>query len=310
MERSLMVGDFLFVSKVHYGTRTPMTIGIPFTQFYLKGFEFPWTRLPGFSSVNRGDAVVFNWPGDDPSLPIERKEHYIKRIMGLPGETLEVRDKVVYIDGVPQKMMDTMQQFWLVYKTSPEVRLSRSSLEKLGVTEFTDPANSTIAEVNATPGAIEQIKSWPWVDRVEPAIMRDPSRFTGANELYPPHHSFTTDNYGPVSIPEEGELVTFTDEAWAQYEPAIRKYEGHTTGRGENGEYLIDGKAETSYTFSQDYYFAMGDNRDNSQDSRFWGFVPMSHVVGKALLIYFSWDKHDGDLIGMPRFNRLFNVVQ
>lgn len=309
MERSLMVGDFLFVSKVHYGTRTPMTIGIPFTQIYLKGLELPWTRFPGFTKVKRGDSIVFNWPGDDPSLPIERKMHYIKRVMGLPGETLELRDKVVFINGQPQEMKDTMQQFWLVYKTSPEVRLSRSALEQLGVTEFNDPANSTVAEVNATPGAIKEIESWPWVDHVAPAIIRDPSRFTGANALYPPHHHYTTDNYGPVSIPRKDEVVTLTQETWAEYEPAIRKYEGHSTGRRGDGAFLIDGQPRTKYTFSQDYYFAMGDNRDNSQDSRFWGFVPMSHVVGKALMIYFSWDKSDGDLIGMPRFGRIFSLI-
>jgi len=307
MERNLLVGDFIFVSKLHYGTRTPMTLGVPFTQIYLKGLELPWTRLPGFSEIKRLDDVVFNYPVDE--APIERKTHYIKRVMGLPGETLEVRDKVVHIDGEPIPLMEGMQQRWIVYKSSPSVRLSRSKLEELGVAPdgFVDPPNSNIAQVNATPEAVRVIESWPWVERVEPAIATDPGY---SDLMYPPGRGWTPDNYGPVSIPAEGETVTLTPETWAEYETVIRRYEGHTTARGDGGTYLIDGKPATTYTFAQDYYFMMGDNRDNSEDSRFWGFVPMDHIVGKAVLIYFSWEKGEGDLIGIPRFGRIFRFVR
>ena len=99
MENNLLIGDYLFVSKLHYGTRTPVTLGIPFTEIYLKGLELPWTRVPGFSEVQRSDAIVFNWPADEENKPIDRKMHYIKRVIGLPGETLDVRNKVVHING-------------------------------------------------------------------------------------------------------------------------------------------------------------------------------------------------------------------
>ncbi len=308
MERTLLVGDFLFVSKLHYGTRTPMTLGIPFTQIYLKGVELPWTRLPGFTEVQRGDAVVFNYPAEE--APIERKTHYIKRIMGLPGDTLAVIDKVVHINGTPIPLMEGMQQRWLIYKSSPNVRLSRTKLEELGVSPdgLIDPPNSQVAQVNATQAAIREIASWPWVERVEPAIAPPDAGYDPL--MYPPGRGYTPDNYGPVWIPKAGATLTLTEEDWPVYEPVIRRYEGHTTGRGADGAFLIDGQPATTYTFAQDYYFAMGDNRDNSEDSRFWGFVPMDHVVGKAVLIYFSWEKDEGDLIGIPRFGRIFSLVR
>ncbi|GIV59073.1 signal peptidase I [Rhodocaloribacter litoris] len=307
MERSLLVGDFLFVSKLHYGTRTPMTLGIPFTQIYIGGLELPWTRLPGFSEVKRGDAIVFNYPVEE--APIERKTHYIKRVMGLPGETLSVQDKVVHVDGEPVPLMEGMQQRWLVYKSSPNVRLSRTRLEELGVDPagVVDPQNSAVAQVNATTAAAREIASWPWVERVEPAIAPPDA---GYSELmYPPGRGYTPDNYGPVWIPKAGETIPLTEENWPVYEPVIRRYEGHVTGRGQGGTFLVDGAAVTTYTFAQNYYFVMGDNRDNSEDSRFWGFVPEDHVVGKAILIYFSWEKDEGDLLGIPRFGRLFKPV-
>ncbi|MCZ6704642.1 MAG: signal peptidase I [Bacteroidetes bacterium] len=169
MEKSLMVGDYLFVSKLHYGTRTPMTLGIPFTSVYLKGLKFPFFRFPGFSEVQRGDAVVFNWPADNVSA-IDRRMHYIKRIMGLPGEALEVRDKVVYIDGVPQDMTSGMQQSWTVHKTDPRAQLSPSALEDLGVTEIVQNQGSAVVLIVATEAAVDVIRSWSWVERVEPAI--------------------------------------------------------------------------------------------------------------------------------------------
>ncbi len=309
MEKTLMVGDYLVVSKLHYGTRTPMSIGIPFTPIYIKGLALPWTRLPGFSEVKRGDAMVFNYPVDQ--AIIERKTHYIKRVVGLPGDTLAVRDKIVYINGQALPKTEGMQQRWLVYKTSPDVRLSRSSLKQLGIDpdEAVDSPVSNIAYINATEEAARQVEAWSWVERVEPAIVRDPSVYQGENQLYPPDRGYTADNYGPIHIPAGGETITLTAENWPVYETVIRRYEGHTTAVRNDGTFLIDGQEQRTYTFAQAYFLAMGDNRDNSQDSRFWGFVPMDHVVGKAILIYFSWEKEEGQLLGIPRFGRLFNLI-
>jgi signal peptidase I len=300
MEKNLLVGDYLFVSKLHYGTRTPVSVGIPFTRVYIPGFTLPNTRLPGFSEVERGDAIVFNWP-DDVGYPTDRKTHYIKRVVGLPGERVSLIDKVVHIDGEPLPLSDGMQQWWNVYKKDPRVRLSQSALARLDVSAIRPTQNPSIVQIVATPEAVRDMSEWPWVDRIEPYV----SSFRPEKPLYPGNPDYSTDNYGPLLIPEGGVSYELTEENWAGFELAIRRYEGHTTGRGDDGSFLIDGNPATSFTFRQDYFFVMGDYRDNSEDSRFWGFVPMDHIVGKAVLVYFSWNA-DAKL---PRFSRLFKVI-
>ena len=305
MEKNLLVGDYLFVSKLHYGTRTPVTLGIPFTQAHLPGVRLPHTRLPGFTTVKRGDAIVFNWP-DDREHPVDRKTHYIKRVIGLPGETISVVDKVVHIGGEPLPLASGMQQWWNVYKTDPRVRLSQSALTQLGIdpqTQVRYAPDQILVQVVATPAAVREIEAWPWVDRVEPYVAPPNPEF--AQRLYPEGSTYTTDNYGPIVIPGEGMTFELTEENWPYFEPVIRRYEGRTTGRGEDGAFLVDREPSTFFTFSQDYFFVMGDYRDNSEDSRFWGYVPMNHVVGKAVMVYFSWD---GDS-NLPRFRRLFTMI-
>ena len=289
MEKNLLVGDYLFVSKLHYGTRTPLTLGVPFTQIYMPGVRLPNTRLPGFTSVKRGDAIVFNWP-DDRENPIDRKTHYIKRVMGLPGESVQLIDKVVHIDGEPVELATGMQQWWTVYKTDSRVQLSQSALAELGIDPTTIPPsqNDLRVQLVATPEAIEEIRRWPWVERVEPLVMRANPEYR--ERLYPQGSDYTIDNYGPVVIPGEDLSFDLTESNWPYVEPIIRRYEHRSTGRGEDGEFLVDGAPATSFTFTQDYFFVMGDYRDNSEDSRFWGVVPMDHIVGKAVVIYFSWD--------------------
>lgn len=302
MEKNLMVGDYLFVSKLHYGTRTPMTLGIPFTSIYIPGLSFPYTRLPGFSEVKRGDAIVFNWPADNVA-EIERKQHYIKRLVGLPGETIRVDNKTVIIDDVPQALGPGMQQHWLVHKTDPRVQLNRSALEELGIFDVIPASDRSIEQLVATEAAIDIVATWPWVERVEPAVAPSNSIYDMA--MYPPGRGWTPDNYGPVTIPAEGATVELTPETWQIYQTVISKYEGHTASLEGDGSFVIDGHAVTHYTFEQDYFFVMGDNRDNSEDSRFWGFVPMDHVVGKALMVYFSWDANSF----LPRFGRIFSKI-
>lgn len=301
MEKSLLIGDYLFVSKVHYGTRTPLTIGIPFTQIYLKGIRLPHTRLPGFTDVERWDAVVFNFPPED--KPVDRKMHYIKRVVGMPGETLHVVDKVVHVDGDALPLQEDMQQYWNVHKNDPRVHLSGAALRDLGVSDFQATSNPTVVRVLATQEAVAEIESWPWVDRVDPYVAPEDVGYSAL--MYPAERGYTPDNYGPIQIPENGQTITLTDDNWAVYEPVISRYEGHTARQLDDGTFEIDGERTNTYTFGQNYFFVMGDNRDNSEDSRFWGFVPMDHIVGKAVLIYFSWD---GEAM-LPRFGRLFNVI-
>lgn len=301
MEKSLLVGDYLFVSKLHYGTRTPMTIGIPFTQIFIKGIRLPHTRLPGFTSVQRGDAVVFNFPPEE--KPVDRKMHYIKRVMGMPGETLEVRDKVVFVDGNAVPMMEGMQQYWNVHKRDPRVALSGSALRSLGVSDVQTTSNDSVVRVLATSEAIVEIRAWPWVETVEPYVAPENVGYSAL--MYPPGQGYTPDQYGPIQIPEKGMEVTLSPEMWPVYGPAISRYEDHDVRLADDGTFTIDGEPAERYTFQQDYYFMMGDNRDNSEDSRFWGFVPMNHIVGKAIFIYFSWDSE----AMLPRFGRIFHPI-
>ena len=302
MEKSLLVGDYLFVSKLHYGTRTPLTIGVPFTQIYLKGIRLPHTRFPGFSEVERGDAIVFNFPPE--GKPVDRKMHYIKRVVGMPGEELRVQNKVVYVDGEALPLREGMQQYWNVYKKDPRVALSGSTLRDLGVSDVQGTSNPSVVRVLATREAIQEIESWPWVENIEPYIAPDNVGYSSL--MYPSGLGYTPDNYGPVTIPAKGATITLNPSTWQLYEPVITNYEGRTARVLADGTFEIDGEQTDTYTFGQDYYFVMGDNRDNSEDSRFWGFVPMNHIVGKAILIYFSWD---GEAM-LPRFGRIFDVIQ
>ncbi|MFC2085970.1 signal peptidase I [Bacteroidota bacterium] len=303
MEKNLLVGDFLLVSKMHYGTRLPITLGVPFTDIYIPGVELPFFRLPGFGTVGRGDSFVFNYPPED--VPIDRKTHYIKRAMGLPGDTLEVRAKAVYVNHQHIPLDDGMQIEWVVKKSSPEVRLPGPRLRELGVEQVVplgDPSEVLIRF--ATTKAADKIASWPYVENVQPYIeTRHPGNGTGT---YPPGSDYTRDDYGPVYIPAKGATIPLNDDTWDLYQTIITRFEGHAAKRTGPGRYEIDGQLAESYTFIQDYYFAMGDNRDNSLDSRFWGFVPEEHVVGKAFLIYFSWDAENN----FPRLGRLFNLIR
>ncbi len=301
MEKSLLVGDYLFVSKLHYGTRTPLTLGIPFTQVHLKGIELPHTRLPGFDDVDRGDPIVFNWPPED--KPIDRKMHYIKRVIGLPGETLQIQNKVVSVDGKPLDLMSEMQQYWMVYKKDPRYRLPDAQLHDAGVSEIQESADPGVLRIVGTPAAAATIRAWPWIDRVEPFIA--PSINAYQANIFPAGRGWTEDNYGPVLIPKKGLTITLTDENWPLYEPTITRFEEHTVRPLGDGQFEIDGAVTSTYTFEQNYFFVMGDNRDNSEDSRYWGFVPMNHIVGKAIMVYFSWDAERS----LPRFNRLFHII-
>lgn len=301
MEENLLVGDYLFVSKLHYGTRLPMSVGVPFTSIYVPGISFPYTRVSGFSEVQRGDPIVFNFPPNEG--PIDRKVHYIKRVIGMPGENVSVRDKVVHIDGDPLPLGHGMQQYWRVTKSDARYQIPRTRMEEIGVSEVTPTERSTVVRILGTPAAARQLQEFSWVESVEPFVVENSDY---GDMMYPSGRGYTPDNYGPVHIPEKGETVTLTDANWPVYRPVIVRYEGRDARQMSDSTFAIEGERTTSYTFQQDYFFVMGDNRDNSEDSRFWGFVPMDHVVGKATLTYFSWDHEEWS----PRFWRIFNPIE
>ena len=302
MEKTLLVGDFLFVSKLHYGARTPNTVCVPFIgKPCVPGLELPQTRLPGFSDVERGDVAVFNYPPE--SGPVERKTPYIKRIVGLPGDTVLLLDKLLYVNGDRVDLAPTQEQNWVV-TPNENVGIPRARLEEVGAELLGTIPGTNHVVVNGTPAAAEAVRSWPYVASVEGYAIPE-GRTNGP--MFPAGSGFNRDTYGPLTVPAEGQTVALTPETWPTVEDIITRFEGHRAEVLPDGRFRIDGEITDTYTFEQDYYFAMGDNRDNSQDSRFWGFVPHDHLVGKAVLVFFSLDLEDRllGLIPTPRLRGL-----
>ena len=310
MEDTLLVGDFLIVSKVHWGPRTPETIGVPFTGLYLPGVRLPQVRLPGFTEPDRGDVVVFNYPagvdvvrGAIPaSVPVERRAPYIKRLMALPGDTMAVLDKVLHINGRPVPLAPTMKQRWRVTSTG-DGRPNARQLDEMGVqlVENSDRrdgaglASPRQYDVFATPPEVEALEALPAVARVDPYILDERS--------VDPTYGANPDHVPPRVVPAAGLTVPLTEASLPVYAEAITRHEGRRLARGPGGTILVDGQPATTYTFAQDYYVAMGDFRDNSVDSRYWGFVPHSHLVGKATITFLSF-KAEPPFVRIGRFFR------
>jgi signal peptidase I len=302
MENTLLVGDFLFVSKLHYGARTPNTVCVPFLGApCLPGVELPQTRLPGFDDPDRGDVAVFNYPPE--TGPVERKTPYIKRLVGMPGDTLLVLDKVLYVNGERFALLPTQEQNWVV-TPSENVGIPRARLDDVGAELLGTIPGTNRLVVNGPPAAAAAIRAWPYVASVEGYAIPE-GRSTGA--MFPARSAFNRNNYGPVVVPAAGQSVRLTPETWPLVEDVVTRFEGRRAEALPDGRFRIDGEPADAYTFRQDYYFGMGDNRDNSEDSRFWGFVPNDHLVGKAVLVFFSLDMEDRllGLIPTPRLRGL-----
>jgi signal peptidase I len=303
MEDSLLTGDFLIVSKLHYGTRTPMSISLPFTEIHVPDVTLPWFRFPGFTSIKRNDVFVFNYPIED--KVISAKTHYIKRAVGMPGDTLQIVDKKLIVNGVETDEAPGIQYFHEVYTTG-QARLSPAKVREFGA-QLIDTSKRGGFIVNMTDTEAAEMLTWPEVERIE--IFARPAE----ESFFKVYSGFffskpmdgNVDQFAPVVIPFEGQVITLTSANWHIYRDVITRYEGNTVQ--QNGDtFVINGETTNTYTIKQDYYFAMGDNRDNSEDSRFWGFVPDDHVVGKAVMLYFSWDAERT----MPRFGRMFNLIR
>ncbi|QMW01163.1 signal peptidase I [Spirosoma foliorum] len=338
MENSLMVGDFLFVSKLHYGTRTPRTpLQVPLTHqkiwgtdipSYSTAIQLPSYRLPGFTHVKNGDVVVFNVPpkylNDNIDYPVDLKTNYIKRCIGIPGDVLEVRQREVFVNGKPFPTPPRSEQKYFIKTTES---LDANFFRKYDiVNDYRDPSQPTENwkpleqyndstktsvmvgySINTTKEVIDKFKGFDWVKGIEP-MSEKPGEM--APMIYgTPTFKWNHDNFGPITIPKKGVTIQINAQTIALYGPVIQLYEGNDKVEVEPASIKIDGKTITSYTFKQDYYFMMGDNRDNSLDSRFWGFVPEDHIVGKAVFVWMSLDPNPANIWNKIRWNRLFRTI-
>jgi signal peptidase I len=406
MEKSMLVGDYLFVSKMSYGPKIPQTpVSVPFVHntlpgsmkdSYVEWFKLPYWRLPGWSDVKRFDPVVFNFPdGDtilvDPVLaghdyygflrnegmreaqlkltrkgqnasnldlliaeysgnrekydaiarkhftqdltcyscgdggmkiggiksrPTDKKENYIKRCIGLPGEDLEIRERQVYIDGQPIENPEEMMwnyQFSLSNPAALEKILKEFDIPKTddNIRMRRDSSGTLVYIAPFTQAAYEKMKERKEVSFIEVDI--DSVAWDNPFEMYPnssmaPFNTWTRDVYGPIHIPAAGETIELTPENIETYKRVITAYEENKFEVREDGVYINDVKA-TQYTFKYNYYWMMGDNRHHSADSRYWGFVPETHVVGKAVFTWFSKENNDHPRDGSIRWNRMFRFV-
>ena len=324
MENSLLVGDFLFVSKFHYGTRTPKTpLQVPLTHqkiwftdlpSYSDWVQLPQYRLPGISKVHRSDVVVFNVPpkelNDGKDYPVDLKTNYIKRCVALPGDVLKIVDKQVVVNGTPLPNPREMEFSYLV--TSKD-EINERNLDRLGI----DPEDysflgrpeegKVVYQMFLTAQMAEEISKLTYII----SVGEDYRMGGGADPRIFPHSKYSqwnADNYGPLTIPKKGMTISINDSTLAFYGNTIKLYDHNDDVVLTDSTLTIAGKAVGEYTFKQNYYFMMGDNRHNSLDSRFWGFVPEDHIVGKAFFIWLSINKYGG-LLDRIRWNRFFKMI-
>lgn len=332
LEKTLLVGDFLFVSKFHYGARPPMTpIAFPMvhdtipvvnTKSYLSKPQIPYFRFPGFQKIKRNDIVVFNWPVDTVNAfqqygdgkyyhkPVDKKSNYVKRCVGIPGDSLEVRDGYVYINGKRNELPDRAKiQFSYIVKTNsqlnPEMIHNRYNI--------TDPygyRDNMYQFGGVSEESLEMLKNNP---NVVDIIRLKGEKGEYDNRVFPNNNQYPWNNdfMGPVYIPEKGVSVAITPQSLPFYKRIIEVYEGSEMGVEntitQNGtEILLNGQPLSEYTFKMDYYWMMGDNRNNSEDARTWGFVPFNHVVGKPVFVWMSWDTVNKKV----RWDRVFTTVR
>lgn len=328
MERSLLVGDFLFVSKAEYGPRTPQTpIQMPLTHQKIWGTEIPsytplvslpTLRLPSFGVVERNDVVVFNYPphdqynqrSDGGYHPMDLGTHYIKRCVAVSGETLEVRAGQVYINGEIGENPAEMQ-FNYFLETDQAIR--ERIWDDLKIWEYypiAQPNGKRGYSVLTDEKNAEKLAAFPFVKSME--IQFRPEDNVEA-DIFPDSQYFkwNRDNYGPLTVPKAGMIIEVNEENLAMYGSTITNYDGNesVTIDIEGGSLIVNGETLSSYTFNKDYFFMMGDNRHNSADSRYWGFVSEDYIVGEASFIWMSWDTN-GSFLNKVRWNRLFNAIE
>jgi len=385
LEKSLLIGDFLFVSKQNYGARTPMTTvtapmvhdTLPFikTKSYSTFPQLPYFRFPGFEKIKNNDIVVFNWPRDTLfhmylsadkryEKPIDKKTNYVKRCVGIPGDSLQIKDGIVWING-KELILPERAKPQYNYNVYSKKGISAELLKEVGCTEFMrcfevtlyneeqsnviqryarrveeiskDGRYKIFTDGNGIPesdikkyslniqeiyllnnmatltfDAAKKLKASTSIDSVVRYIKK------GREEnIFPcKHHdgadenkiAWSGDNYGPIYIPQAGKTVALTLESLPFYKIIIKEYEGNKLKVVGNDIYIND-KIATTYTFKQNYYWMMGDNRHNSLDARYFGYTPEDHIVGKPIFIWMSWDSNGQGIMNKIRWERLFTTV-
>ncbi len=364
MEKTLLVGDFLFVSKFHYGARVPNTpLAMPFvhhtipvfnSKSYSELIKLPYKTLPGFEKVKRNDMVVFNFPAGDtvvlenqaPSYydiirytaysnhvdyntarqmlwsdpnthitarPVDKRENYIKRCVGIAGDKLELKDGTLYINDAPAYHPENLYTpYMMILKGGSGIPVE--TIEELEMEDISNrlgvlPANHFV--VLMTKGNAEKLRAMGVTEKLEPFYYRNSELQEPIENIFPndtARYKWNVDNFGPIMLPKKGWTVTLTDSIYQQYDRAIRVYENNTVEK-RDGKFFINGQETSTYTFKMDYYWLMGDNRHNSQDSRYWGFVPEDHVVGKAWFIWMSYAKDASNAFKKIRWDRLFSSI-
>lgn len=333
LEKTLLVGDFLLVSKMHYGARVPMTtIAAPMVhdtlpvvkiKSYVPKFELPYLRFPAFQKIKNNDIVVFNWPTDTMLdmrhtdkyyyKPIDKKTNYVKRCVAIPGDTLEIKNGFVWINGKQNDLPDRARiQF--SYNIEFKRQLAGADLyrilQKYDITDGLgfDSQNQVYIIPAATAENVANLKNHPDVASVTVRKDTEGNRSSG---IFPEDASYNWNNdfFGPLYMPKAGETIQLTVENIPLYKHVITHYEDHKISVNGN-QILIDGQVTSNYTFKKDYFWMMGDNRHNSQDSRVWGMVPHDHIIGKPV---FKWMSIKGINDGIKnwsiRWDRVFTTV-
>lgn len=362
MEKSLLVGDYLFVSKMAYGPKSPQTpIAFPFvhhtlpltkyTKSYVEWLELPFHRFPGFGRVKNNDVVVFNYPSGDTVVlerqnedyyqivrdkeaelkqrnpdtykvgdgrkaiwrayqvtarPVDKRENYIKRCVGISGDTIKIIDAQLYINGKKADNPENMQFMYDVYTNG--TGFSKHVIDKLDITEGGRISNSHfVLPLSAEKKKI--VESYSNVNKVELRLQPKGEIYSPIFPHDPQNFNWNQDNFGPLWIPKKDATVDLSLKNIALYKKIIGKYE-HNDLKIEDGQIYINGKIAKTYTFKQNYYWMMGDNRHNSADSRYWGFVPEDHIVGKAEFVWLSLDPNKSLTEGKIRWNKIFRIIK
>ena len=329
LEKTLLVGDYLFVSKFHYGARVPQTaLQIPMvhdtmpipTKFrsYVKGVEYPYFRLPGIQKIKRNEIVVFNWPADtvyqfrDPlgrfvHKPMDKKSNYVKRCVGIAGDSLEIKDGYIFINGKQTVLPDRAKP---QYMHNVDVGGKKVDLRRF-FKKFYIPEGGQLKNGNYILNLTEEAAVYLRKNKKIVSVVKQIDTTTTFNKSIFPHNKqypWNKDNFGPIYIPEAGKTVALNTKTLPFYQRIIEEYE-HNNLTLDGANIYINGEIADSYTFKQDYYWMMGDNRHNSEDARYWGYVPFDHIVGKPVFIWFSKEMGNKPFLKSIRWERMFTTV-